>query len=116
MATYSEKLTDPKWYDKRLEILERDENKCRICEEEKNLQVHYTRYFKNREPWEYDNSILMTLCKDCHEDLEEQVGDIKTLISLLQQDNFSMDKLRVMLKRKLSLTSLDTYSKFRANG
>lgn len=65
--TYSEKLKNPKWQKKRLEILQRDEFKCQCCgDEEKNLQIHHLTY-NNCDPWEYETRHLITLCEDCHE-------------------------------------------------
>jgi len=65
---YSEKLKDPRWQKKRLEVFQRDEFECKLCGSKENtLQVHHLIYFKNRNPWEYDNSLLITLCNNCHE-------------------------------------------------
>ena len=65
--TYSEKLRSPKWQRKRLEVLERDDWKCVKCQDDKeNLQIHHKRYFKNREPWEYELKYLETYCETCH--------------------------------------------------
>ena len=30
------------------------------------MQVHHKRYIKGRQPWKYDHSDLVTLCKACH--------------------------------------------------
>ncbi|MGE4518930.1 MAG: DnaB-like helicase C-terminal domain-containing protein [Desulfobacteraceae bacterium] len=68
MSIYSEKLKNPKWQKKRLEIMERDEWKCKICQDSENeLVVHHKRYLKDLEPWEYDKNDLITLCVNCHE-------------------------------------------------
>jgi len=65
---YSEKFKDPRWQKKRLEILERDNWECVMCgEKNKTLNVHHKIYFQGQEPWEYGNSLLVTLCDDCHE-------------------------------------------------
>jgi hypothetical protein len=65
---YFEKLKDPRWQKKRLEILERDGFTCRICNDTKStLHIHHIIYFKESEPWEYDDKYLITLCKTCHE-------------------------------------------------
>jgi hypothetical protein len=67
---YSEKLKDPRWQRKRLEVLSRDNFSCKICgDETKTLHVHHCGYsneYKN--PWEYPNGWLITLCETCHED------------------------------------------------
>ncbi len=68
---YAEKLKDPKWKDKRLEILKRDGYLCLCCHfnhkvQPYKLHVHHLRYLPNREPWEYRDEDLITLCYDCH--------------------------------------------------
>ena len=66
---YSEKLKDPRWQKKRLEILNRDEFTCRTCKDkETQLQVHHLKY--KGEPWEVSSEHLITLCKHCHSLLE----------------------------------------------
>lgn len=65
--TYSEKLRDPRWQKKRLEIFARDNWMCLFCEStEKNLQVHHVVY-KRLDPWAYPNYLYQTACVDCHE-------------------------------------------------
>lgn len=76
--TYSEKLKDPRWQRKRLEILERDEWTCRDClETSKPLHVHHCLYQSGKEPWEYDNNVLRTLCEDCHPERGAIEHDVK---------------------------------------
>lgn len=72
---YIEKLRDPRWQKKRLEVLNRDNWTCQDCSStEKTLHVHHKVYFPNTEPWEYDPMHLITLCHECHE-LESQTLD-----------------------------------------
>jgi hypothetical protein len=72
MATYSEKLRDPRWQKKRLEIMQRDGFRCQECTDDSTtLHVHHTRYVKGREPWEYSNGFLVTLCEKCHENMHD---------------------------------------------
>lgn len=77
--SYSEKLKDPRWQKKRLEILNRDEFTCKICQSTtKSLQIHHRHYVTGREPWDYPNELLVTLCYECHkkeEDLELTAKD-----------------------------------------
>jgi hypothetical protein len=69
--TYSQKLRDPRWQKKRLQILERDQWKCCACGcADKTLQVHHLVYAK-KDPWDYDDECLQTLCEDCHEVRQE---------------------------------------------
>ena len=72
--TYTEKLKDPRWQKKRLEIFKRDNWKCRGCRESNStLHVHHFYYIKGNDPWEYPNKHLVTICKDCHDFYHEQM-------------------------------------------
>lgn len=65
--SYLDKLRDPRWQKLRLKILERDEWACRFCgDSESTLNVHHKWYIPDREPWEYPEDSLLTLCEDCH--------------------------------------------------
>lgn len=69
MSKYSELLRDPRWQKKRLEILQRDDWHCQRCgAKDQTLHVHHCYYGKGKKPWEYENTSLLTLCLDCHED------------------------------------------------
>jgi hypothetical protein len=64
--TYSDKLKDPRWQKKRLQVFQRDKFKCTKCgDAETTLHVHHNAY--NGEPWDADLKQLDTLCADCHE-------------------------------------------------
>ena len=71
--TYLEMLLTERWRSKREEILDRDKRKCRNCGCEQNLEIHHRQYHRDnktgmkREPWDYDNKYLITMCHDCHE-------------------------------------------------
>lgn len=66
--SYSEKLKDPRWQKKRLEIFERDDWKCRGCGDDSvTLNAHHLWYFHGSEPWDIQNNFLVTLCEKCHE-------------------------------------------------
>lgn len=65
--TYSNKLKHPKWQKKRLEILQRDQYTCQLCNDtETTLHVHHKSYSYGKEPWDYDNENLITYCELCH--------------------------------------------------
>ncbi len=65
--TYSEKLKDPRWQKKRLEVLNRDQFTCQVCfDKEQTLMVHHKIYTKGCEPWEYELGNFSTLCDECH--------------------------------------------------
>ena len=64
---YYEKLKDPRWQKKRLEILDRDKWQCRWCQDgSSTLHVHHLFYLPGREPWNIPNGFLITLCESCH--------------------------------------------------
>lgn len=67
---YSERLKDPRWQKKRLQIMERDGFKCRLCTDtETTLNVHHIFYERGFEPWDYPDSSLFTVCEPCHKEL-----------------------------------------------
>ena len=70
--SYREKLLSPLWQRKRLEILDRDEWKCRHCGKAKEeLHVHHRAYISGREPWEHPDWCYVTLCEKCHENHDD---------------------------------------------
>lgn len=67
---YSEKLKDPRWQKKRLEILNAANWKCEEVDcgrSDLPLEVHHCQYISGIEPWQYDRDLLIALCKPCHE-------------------------------------------------
>lgn len=85
--TYREQLRHPNWQRKRLEIMERDEFKCRMCgDNETTLNVHHKHYHKGHMPWEYEEWELVTLCEPCHENMHETNDAAKTIMAKLKID------------------------------
>lgn len=75
--SYSEKLKDPRWQKKRLEILSSEDWSCALClSKNKTLHVHHKYYTPNTDPWDYDDSCYVILCEDCHKEEHEA---LKTL-------------------------------------
>ena len=69
--TYKDKLRDPRWQKKRLQIFTRDNWTCLSCgSKDKNLQVHHIVYSK-LDPWDYPDHLCQTLCDECHEIRQE---------------------------------------------
>ncbi len=70
---YSQSLSDLRWKQKAEIIKNRDGNKCRICSSTYHLNVHHRAYLFIKKyqsflvPWNYPDSILITLCKECHD-------------------------------------------------
>ena len=80
--TYKEQLQRPEWQRKRLEIMERDEWKCCLCNDEtKQLHVHQLYYDNELRLWEYDPETMVTLCLECHEITHRELNKIFGLIA-----------------------------------
>lgn len=87
MATYYEKLRDPRWQRKRLEIMERDEFACSWCGDgESTLSVHHGYYAKRRSPWEYEDLSLHTLCEECHKAAQDTLAKVHREVGLMHPE------------------------------
>lgn len=85
--SYGDKLKNPLWQKKRLDILNRDQFTCQLCSDTTTeLHIHHKEYIKGREPWEYEDSNFQTLCKHCHEVSEYLKGDTIILVSKFHND------------------------------
>lgn len=72
-VSYSDKLKDPRWQKKRLEILQRDGFTCLACHSQsKTLHVHHCYYVGRRDPWDYPDASLLTFCEKCHGEVDDQ--------------------------------------------
>lgn len=105
-TTYAEKLLDPRWQRKRLEVLERDNWMCQYCfNSENTLHVHHLRYedyYKN--PWDYPMEYLITACEKCHK--EEPIGLKVIEKNIVRQINLKM-------RFQCEYTNIaDTFSKY----
>lgn len=89
--SYSEKLKDPRWQKKRLEILERDGWACQGCyDTEKTLHVHHGYYESGLEPWAYLSESLITLCEECHfKEKDFMLEECDALIRNLKKKGFT---------------------------
>jgi hypothetical protein len=70
-AEYAKKFQTKRWQKKRAKILKRDNFKCQMdlcCSDSDDgmLHVHHIVYMKDRDPWDYDDRLLITLCSECH--------------------------------------------------
>lgn len=92
--TYSEKLKDPRWQKKRLEIFQRDNFKCSCCSLDKTqLQVHHVEYLPSFTPWEYPNDMLITLCETCHTKEQHRFRHENLLLRSLKMKGFLADDI-----------------------
>lgn len=72
LLSYSEKLRDPRWQERRRVILDRADFSCEECgAEDIALHVHHKAYRRGAEPWEYEDDELIALCEGCHADRHE---------------------------------------------
>lgn len=71
-GTYGGLLFHPLWKSRRQEILARDAHRCVVCRHTEGLQVHHRQYHfvvrdnKFKDPWDYADHLLLTLCEACH--------------------------------------------------
>lgn len=94
---YYEKFKDPRWQKKRLEIFERDGFCCQNCfNPNSTLHAHHLFYEEGKEPWDYNDSSIITLCEDCHstEHSENQLYEMNRLIAnTLRERGFLNDHI-----------------------
>jgi 5-methylcytosine-specific restriction endonuclease McrA len=79
--SYSDQIKDGRWQRKRLEIMQRDDFKCRCCGSQNNLTVHHIYYLPNKMIWEYDNEGLITVCMEHHEMLNVELSKLSGIIA-----------------------------------
>lgn len=85
--SYSEKLRDPRWQKKRLEVFSKNDFCCEMCGSSENtLHAHHKEYFKGREPWEYEANQLACICETCHKNEHDEEDSLKLVSSFLNVD------------------------------
>lgn len=95
--TYAEKLLDPRWQKRRLEILSRDNFTCQWCGDSKStLHVHHTHYMKQEEPWETDEVLLVCICADCH-DLYHRLNKLEAFLWECLRNSYKQDGLMELI-------------------
>jgi hypothetical protein len=107
--TYAEKLKDPRWQKKRLEIFQRDQFRCMECfSDEKSLQVHHIAY-KGKEPWDTPDKLLITYCHECHQKEEDKLKAAGELfIKMMRGDGQGSIEIEYFLYNLKSLMEKDT--------
>lgn len=84
-TTYAQKLRDPRWQKRRLEVMQRDGFACRLCgNDRETLNVHHLVYERNGEPWDTHPDLLVTLCQPCHEEFHETNPGGNWIATLIQ--------------------------------
>jgi len=102
--TYNELLKDPRWQKKRLEIMQRDGFQCCLCgDTESTLNVHHKYYIYKKDPWDYPDELLVTLCEYCHKIEEEKKDLTKDFTKVLLSRGYFNHTLDVLLEAILML-------------
>lgn len=114
MKTYWEKLKDPRWQKKRLEVLQDHDFSCEVCGDgTSTLHVHHKQYFKGREPWEYETDQLAVLCEGCHESHHESEDELNLVCSFLPMDGpDSRDTIAALVAGYANLSPPKPYDPF----
>lgn len=69
----NEQYSHPNWLNLRKNILTRDNNKCKMCQQNNTtLHVHHLMYPKNKFIWEIDEKYLVVVCENCHEKIHDR--------------------------------------------
>lgn len=71
---YSDYLGTKYWKNKREEILEKSNGRCKFCKKNSSLNIHHKTY--KDFPYHEENKDLITLCKRCHWLWHELQGDL----------------------------------------
>jgi hypothetical protein len=77
--SYKNELKHKKWRALRLVVLNRDNNKCTICQSTKKLHVHHNKYITGARAWEVPIEYLQTMCETCHNEFHKMF-DASTLV------------------------------------
>lgn len=111
---YQEQLKSSEWKTKRLEILERDNYVCQECGSKSNLHIHHKYYLNNYNAWEYLNDALITLCKDCHKNLHNNLKDKERVFYITFFEAFKILNKCNKIDRQV-IDILMKYSEFNTN-
>lgn len=99
--SYAERLKDPRWQLLKAKILLRDKGVCFECgRQDKTLHVHHKIYLRGKDPWEYDEDTLISLCMDCHDKREEAVLGLKMAIVDFTTEDFTDWTKRIKAERQ----------------
>lgn len=103
---YRSLLNEDLWYQCRKKILRRDGYACRNCGSSEQLQVHHIQYHVYvdtglwKDPWDYDDKLLVTLCRKCH-----KLGHLQHKVPVFSTGKLKPCKKVAGLIRNLHYTS-----------
>jgi hypothetical protein len=126
---FADKYKDARWKEKRRRIIERDCGICADCYGVGLVHVHHLYYEYNKDPWDYPDDALITLCNECHEiehnRFKQYVGPTRDLslkkIGFRAKDYETLTFLLVgvaagfMKKEEVARSVIDTIHKRQAN-
>jgi len=122
-TSYAEKLKDPRWIKKRVEILERDDWVCQNCGEDTTtlhvhqLHVHHTCYKAHINPWDYKKELLITLCETCHKKEHDKVNghfkDVERAVQDAKETGYLISDIEYLVNTFIDkFNSRDDFLKF----
>lgn len=83
-AAWHAKFRDPRWQRLRLEVMQRDGFACVACgSQDTTLNVHHGYYAKDREPWDYEEGTLWTLCEPCHKEFQNDLLSVRIMVGYI---------------------------------
>jgi len=122
-TSYAEKLKDPRWQKKRIEILERDKWVCQNCGDDSTtlhvttLHVHHTCYKAHINPWDYKEELLITLCENCHKKEHDKVNgsfnDVERAVQEAKEKGYLISDIEYLVNTFIGkFNSRDGFLKF----
>ena len=110
MTEYADKLKDPRWQRKRLEVFERDNWACQHCTAtDRTLAIHHKIYMPGFDPWDYSLDDLVTLCEYCHNaEYENRPIAEQELLAVLKRLIYASD-FKYFTKRLKRLKTLGDF-------
>jgi hypothetical protein len=84
VASWSEKLNDPRWTAKAQEVKARSGYQCSVCTKTEGLEVHHGAYYQGLAPWEYPDESLWCLCGLHHEQAQRRLNELLYQISTVK--------------------------------
>lgn len=82
-SQYKKDLEDGRWIERRNQIFAIALNKCEDCGTRNALHIHHCAYITGAKPWEYDASLLMSVCRKCHKTRQSREDAIRVHLGKL---------------------------------
>src|SRR5699024_10572844 len=100
---------------KRLNVLARDNFQCQDCQSTtETLHVHHKQYEYGKDPWDYDDSYLITLCEYCHQSEEHAKQSLKDVTHDLLIEGHTYRQLVPLLSSLISASPLSQEDRIHA--